>query len=186
MLHGWMMHGGHHEANADILHGMFNGLGIYHHVDPHFGQSVRSPGFGGEVTVAVFGHRDARTGHNKCGRSRDIQRALAVSSGANNIHCAGRRLHRIAFCAHHTGSCRVFRHGFAACAQRHQQATDLCRSGFAIEQDFKCLFGLGFCQSAICSGAYQRFKMVAHADTFIVFRKVWIMVWPCSDLMDSG
>ena len=154
---GGVVHRGHHEGDANGFNGLFNHFRSNHHVDAHLPQRVRRAGFGRQVAVAVFGHGHTGARHHKGRGGGNVQRAFAIATGANDIHCIRRCLHRIAFVAHHLGGGGVFLHRFATGAQRHQQAADLAGGGISVKQDAECLFGLIAGQGAFGGGVDQGF-----------------------------
>ena len=186
MAHGGVVHRGHHETDAGGLQRLFNQFRADHHVDPQFGQHVRRPGFGTEVAVAMFGDHDARPRHHKGGGGRNVQRALGVTAGADDIHRAIGRGHPVAARPHHRGGSGIFIDGFAPCAQRHQQPAGLGGGGITGKQDVERLFGLGPGQGAAAGCGDQRFQRLAHAGTEAKVRKLRKSAWPCSLAMDSG
>ena len=64
----------------------------------------------------------------KRGGGRDVERALAVAAGADDVDGALGGADAQALGAHHRGGAGVFGDGLAAGAQRHQEAADLRRA----------------------------------------------------------
>ena len=160
-----VVHRGHHEANAGLIQAALDHLGADHDVETHFGQRIRSTRFGTEVAVAVFGDWHACACDDEGGGGGDVERTLAVTAGANDVHGPRRRLDRIAFGAHHACGGGVFIDRFAAHAQRHQEPAHLGRGGCAFKERGEGGLGLSPSQGAGGSDADQGFEDVAHAGT---------------------
>ena len=180
------MHRGHHEANADLVDRALGHIRADHHVHAHLGQRVRGARFRRQVTVAMFGNGHAGARDNECGRGRDVQGAQRVAAGADDVHRALGRVHCVALGAHDGGSGGIFCHAFPARPHGGQQRAHLGRCRAAFKQLFKRVFGLTARQRAFGGRKNQRFHRVAHAATFVFFRKFSSIAWPCSDRMLSG
>jgi hypothetical protein len=104
MAHRRMVHRRHHEADPGLGQAAFHHLGADHHVQAQFGQRIGRAGFRRQVAVAVLGHRHAGAGDDEGRRGRDVQRALAVAAGADDVHRARGRPHGVAFRPHHVAA----------------------------------------------------------------------------------
>jgi hypothetical protein len=113
----------------------------------------------------MLGHGNPRACDNKGGGGGDVQSALAITAGADDVHCPLGRADGIAFGAHDRGRGGVFIHRFAARAQRHQKPAHLRRCGHAFKQRAKGGLCLGPGQGAYGCDADQGFEDIAHAAT---------------------
>lgn len=185
-----MVHRGHHEGDADSFKRAFHDVGTDHDVDAKLGQRVGCAGLRGQVAVAVLCHADACACDDEGCGGRNVECALAIAPGANDVHRAFWSSDRVAFGAHDAGGGGDFLDGFATGAERHQKAAHLARGGRAVEKRLEGAFGFFPGQRPFGGDADQRAQVIAHAGTpsgtLALSRKVRSIWWPCSDAMDSG
>ena len=79
----------------------------------------------------MFRNGNAGTGDDEGSARRDIIRAGSVTAGTHHVDRVGGSFDREHFFAHRTHRAGDLVDGFAAHAQRHQQAAHLRRRGFA-------------------------------------------------------
>ena len=172
MRNRWVMHRGHHKGDADLFQCALDHIHTHHHIDAQLAQSIGRAGLGAEIAVAMFGHRHAGSGHHESGCGRNIQCALAITAGADDVHGALRRAHGVAFGAHDGGRGRKFINRFSACAQRHQKTANLTWRCLTIEQCFKGDLRFSAGQGTVSGRSNQGLQSRCHASSFAMLRKL--------------
>ena len=138
-LHRRMVVGGEQEADADIAQAR---LGIEpgaFHVETEHLERIRGARFRGCGAIAVLGDRHAARRDDDRDRSRNIQRMVAIATGAADIDRAMRRVDRDepgAECLCGLGNLDA---GLAAVAERDQEFGDRLFRGFRVENVGECL-----------------------------------------------
>jgi len=159
---GRVVHGRHHEADTGLGQRALDHLGAHAHLHAHLPQRIGGAAQRGEVAVAVLGHRHARARHDEGRGGGDVERALAVAAGADDVHRPLRRTDRDAARTHRGGGGGVFVHRFPPRAERHEEPADLARRGRALEEDAERLLRLRGGQRAVRCGGDDGLERLAH------------------------
>jgi hypothetical protein len=78
--------GGKKETNADLLDRLFDNFRIRIQLDAQCFQHIGAAALGRNTAVAMLGHGDPATGHNKCRCGRNIEGLETVNAGAAGVH----------------------------------------------------------------------------------------------------
>ncbi len=135
MAHGRMVQLREHEAETRLADAAGDELGTDIELHAKRGECVCRAGFGAQRPVAMLGDGQARSGDDDRGECRDIIGADAVTAGSDDIDGIGGSRNRQHAGAHGGDGADDFVHRFAAHAQRHQEAANLRRRGFARHQN---------------------------------------------------
>ena len=164
----------------------FHHLGADHHVQAHLGQRIGRTRFRRQVAVAMLGHDHARTRHDKGRRGRDVQRALAVAAGADDIHRALRARAPALHLARITEAAAAYSSTVSPRVRSAIRKPPIWAGvPLAIEQRAEGRFSLGPGQGAGGGNADQGLQDIAHAGTraSAISRKLRSIWWPCSEAM---
>lgn len=135
MTHGGMMHLREHESDAGFCDAAGDDLGTDIELDAECGQIVGRTRFRTQRPVSVFGDGNTGAGDDQRRQRRDIVGAAGVAAGADDVDRIGRSIDGQHFRAHRGDGADDLIDGFAAHAQRHQEATDLRGRRLARHQD---------------------------------------------------
>jgi hypothetical protein len=121
----------------------------------------------------MLGDRHAGTGDDEGRQRRDVVGAAGIAAGADDVDGIGRRFDRQHLGAHRGDGADDLVDGFAADAQRHQEAADLRRRRLAGHQDVEGLAGLltvrGSRLAALARSGFRsvmRFRSLANGCLF--------------------
>src|SRR5687768_15221995 len=118
--------------------------------------------------------------------SRDIVGARSIAAGADNVDGIGGRLHGRHLLAHDLDGAGDLIDRLAAHPERHEEAPDLRRRGFARHQHVEGRPRLVARQGrAACRLGNEGFE-VRHVSAPACWRKFFNRAWPCSEAMLSG
>ena len=120
----------------------------------------------------MFGHRHAGPGHHKGGCGRNIQCALAITAGTDDVHGAHGRAHGVAFGPHDGGGGGIFIDSLTACTQRHQKTANLAWGSLSIEQRLKGDLCFSAGQGTVGGCPNQGLQSRCHASSFAILRKL--------------
>ncbi len=133
---------------------------------PSWVSASAAPDFDDRLRLPCLATDDARAGDDEGRRGRDVERALAVAAGADDVHRPFGRAHRVAFRAHHARrrrrSPRPSRRGCAAPSASRPSAPGVAAPSNRVS---KARSASARVSGPVGGQADQRAQVVAHAGT---------------------